>query len=467
MERLLAEINPANNPLLAPVHIPDDENAVLRSNHPAVNILAQPGLVVISSQFKTMNGLPGLEQATRYVLLDPRGAHVGYMAEHDGLDQRISPRQWFRTHRAFTTHIFDRQSQEVLRFHRAFSLINTQIRVYDAAFAANSKLSGADNDLHPQHGLSRLPMDAMAIVGELCSRWALMRCKYDLSVSQNPMLNKQSRGSASRKPVNALTERQGVKTSLYAPFASINEHSMSWNFSLTSEAGKRIGAIDRRFHGFAHESFTHAGSYVFHMDSAAVKQEAQIKDLTSETIKVNQTNDRSLSGKENKHGMTLDQRAVMLASAVTVNFDYFSKQGIGDGADLLLLGMPGRPVSIGAGQAGGISGGTGGGTGGAGNAVGGVGSGHGVLAGAGSLAGYDAMQRGMGQGSSLEAQDTGQQVPPPEPQYSPSPDTQDQQGDVWGEGSSDPWGETGPSGAGGGGGEGGGGWFQWFWDLFT
>lgn len=464
MEQLLAEINPANNPLLAPVHIPDDGNAVLRSNHPAVDILAQPGLVVIPSQLETRNGLPGLEQATRYVLLDPRGTHVGYMAEHDGLDQKISPRQWFRTHRAFTTHIFDRQLQEVLRFHRPFSLINTQIRVYDAAFAAYSKLSGPDDDSHPQQGLSRLPIDAMAIVGEIHSRWAPLRCKYDLSTSPNRMLSKQGPGSAAREPVNASLKRQGVNTSLCTPFASINEHSMSWDFSLTSEAGKRIGAIDRRFHGFAQESFTHAGSYVFHMDSVAVEQEAQMKGLTSETNKVNQTDDRSLNGKGNRHGMTLDQRAVMLASAVTVNFDYFSKQGTGDGTNLLLLGMPGKPASIGTGQAGGI----GGGTGGAGNVVGGVGPGQGALAGAGSLAGYDAMQRGMGQGSSSEAQETGQQVPPTEPQYPPSPDTQDQQGDVWGEGNSDPWGEAGPSGGGGGGGgEGGGGWLQWFWDLFT
>lgn len=47
--------------------------------------------------------------------MDARGHHVGYMAEQEtGLGNMIA-RQWFRTHRSFVTHVFDRDENEVLR----------------------------------------------------------------------------------------------------------------------------------------------------------------------------------------------------------------------------------------------------------------------------------------------------------------------------------------------------------------
>ena len=110
----LAHIEPRQNDLLAPVHIPEDPNAVIKSNHPASQLLAQSGLVV-QRQIEMLNLFIGFEQANRYVILDPQGNHVGYMAEHDGgLGKKFS-RQGFKTHRAFTTHVFDRHQTEVLR----------------------------------------------------------------------------------------------------------------------------------------------------------------------------------------------------------------------------------------------------------------------------------------------------------------------------------------------------------------
>lgn len=110
----LAGADPASNNLLAPVHIPEDANAVIKSQHPATRLLANSGLVV-HRQVEMMNILLGFEQANRYVIMDPQGNHVGYMAEHDGGFGKAMGRQWFRTHRAFTTHVFDREQKEVLR----------------------------------------------------------------------------------------------------------------------------------------------------------------------------------------------------------------------------------------------------------------------------------------------------------------------------------------------------------------
>jgi hypothetical protein len=110
----LAGADPAHNNLLAPVHIPEDEGAIIKSQHPATKLLANSGLVV-QRQIEMMNLFLGFEQANRYVIMDPQGNHVGYMAEHDGGFGKAMGRQWFRTHRAFTTHVFDREQKEVLR----------------------------------------------------------------------------------------------------------------------------------------------------------------------------------------------------------------------------------------------------------------------------------------------------------------------------------------------------------------
>lgn len=114
VSNVLANTDDAANNLLAPVHIAEDANAILRSSHPATNILAQSGLVV-NRQIEMMNIFLGFEQANRYIIMDPHGNHVGYMAEHDGGFGKALSRQAFRTHRPFTTHVFDRDQKEVLR----------------------------------------------------------------------------------------------------------------------------------------------------------------------------------------------------------------------------------------------------------------------------------------------------------------------------------------------------------------
>lgn len=116
----LAGADPSHNNLLAPVHIPEDERGVIRSQHPATKLLTNSGLVV-QRQIEMMNLFLGFEQANRYVIMDPQGNHVGYMAEHDGGFGKAMGRQWFRTHRAFTTHVFDREQKEILRVRCRFT----------------------------------------------------------------------------------------------------------------------------------------------------------------------------------------------------------------------------------------------------------------------------------------------------------------------------------------------------------
>ena len=63
----------------------------------------------------------GFEQANKYVIMDPKGGHIGYIAERDLGMGKMMARQMFSTHRSFTTHVFDRQGKEVLRVSTAGS----------------------------------------------------------------------------------------------------------------------------------------------------------------------------------------------------------------------------------------------------------------------------------------------------------------------------------------------------------
>ena len=110
----LHNADPSNNNLLSPVHIPEDPSGVLNEKHPAAGLLANSSIVV-TRQMELMNIMVGFEQANKYVIMDPLGQHIGYMAETDlGMGSMLK-RQMFNTHRSFTTHVFDRYGKEVLR----------------------------------------------------------------------------------------------------------------------------------------------------------------------------------------------------------------------------------------------------------------------------------------------------------------------------------------------------------------
>ena len=106
--------NSESNNLLSPVHIPDDTDGVLHSGHPATSILSHSAIVV-TRQLELMNVFLGFEQANKYVIMDPHGNHIGYMAERELGIGNMMARQMFSTHRSFTTHVFDKQGKEVLR----------------------------------------------------------------------------------------------------------------------------------------------------------------------------------------------------------------------------------------------------------------------------------------------------------------------------------------------------------------
>ncbi|RDW93172.1 scramblase family protein [Aspergillus mulundensis] len=393
------DYDPAQNTLLSPVYIPEDPNGVLKESHPATGILANSGLVV-QRQLELMNVMIGFEQANKYVILDAAGNHVGYMAEQEKGIASMMMRQWFRTHRGFVTHVFDRHENEVLRFHRPFSWINSRIRVYDPVDAASHTAYSASAALQynnpsalaqaadPANArLSQLALDQMRVIGEAQQQWAPLRRKYnlftyqhspdpatDMGTQQIPLA--QTGLSNAQQAQLARASEGGRDLGAYSQFAYVDEPFLSWDFSLRSADSRLIGSVNRDFVGFAREIFTDTGVYALRMDSAALKPAEEAEQNTSITA------------------MTLDQRAVMLATAVSIDFDYFSRHSGSGGLGFFPMWFPGGDLTAGgaaAGEAGAVGEAAAGtlGRGAAGSMAEGAAAG---AVGAGTIAGVDAMR---------------------------------------------------------------------------
>ncbi|KAF1924985.1 Scramblase-domain-containing protein [Didymella exigua CBS 183.55] len=485
----LATTPDSQNPLVTPVHLLEDPHAVLKQSHPAMRILDNSA-IVIQRQLEMMNVLMGFEQANRYVIMDPHGNHIGYLAERDHGIGSAMARQMFKTHRSFTTHVFDRDEKEVLRFHRPFSWINSQISVYDAvgdggACTSSTQLQGTSTASivkQTSANVSNLDLSDMRIIGATEQDWAPLRRKYNMFLardlaaasSNTPQIAPGSLPLSDSKETT-VAEGDNRKVGMLQ-FARVDERFLSWDFSLMSQDDRLLGSVNRNFGGFAREIFTDTGVYALRMDAAALSQEPS--HMVSQT-----------GQGDPGPGMTLDQRAVMLATAVSIDFDYFSRHS-GSGGMMWPIWMPwfggageaggavaGRAAAGEAGAAGvagvGTTMGAAGESGVLGEAAAGVrglGAAEGAATGAATMAGYEALQRGRGD---QQADDMAPQANDP---YQP-PEDQQQGGpgedDVWGQ-NGDPWADQrgqnqeqdvwgGDQGGDGGGGEGGDSdWGDWF-----
>jgi len=403
-----------------------------------------------------MNVMLGFEQANRYVIMDAKGNHVGYMAEQETGLRNMIARQWFRTHRSFMTHVFDRDENEVLRFHRPFSWINSRIRVYDPlapADAAYSPAAAANQGISPPSlveadrgsnaRVSPLRLDDMRVIGETQQQWAPLRRKYDLFLfhpSPIPEADIRSRPiSPTATNLSQAQQTQLMRTSRdlsavgeYHQFASVNEPFLSWDFSLRTADDRLIGSVNRNFVGFSREIFTDTGVYALRMDAAALAEEGAQHQVTPQSGGASH-----VTYPKNAPGMTLDQRAVMLAAAVNIDFDYFSRHSHGGGMGFMPMWFPEATTSsTAAGEAGVAAGRSGAAAGAAEGAAEGAAAG---AASAGTIAGYEAMRNGMygdtpSASSAQQQQQQQQQQPPLDAQSRTNEDVWKDDEDFWGRG---------------------------------
>jgi hypothetical protein len=167
--------------------------------------------------------------------------------------------------------------RQVYRLHRPFS-----VRVLDRQGVHILTIRRPFSFIN-SHIMALLPgvheENSMAI-GETKQQWHLWRRRYNLFL----------RASEDN----------------YDQFGRVDAGFLSFEFPVTDRDGTVIGCVDRNWVGLGRELFTDTGVYVIRMDPY------------------------SFSGLEERFPsvggpMTLDQRAVLLGTAVSVDFDYFSR----------------------------------------------------------------------------------------------------------------------------------------------
>lgn len=125
---------------------------------------------------------------------------------------------------------------------------------------------------------------------------------------------------------------------------------LSWDFTLADLHGNLIGSINRNFRGFGREIFTDTGQYVIRLDAASpettnIKNSGAVKRFPKKKTESSPASEARMLASDSMldvaqiegqlaamaliqgrsvNGLTLDQRAVMLATAVSIDFDYFS-----------------------------------------------------------------------------------------------------------------------------------------------
>ncbi|KAJ3005509.1 hypothetical protein HKX48_000640, partial [Thoreauomyces humboldtii] len=160
------------------------------------------------------------------------------------------------------------------------------------------------------------------LIGEVKQVWHLWRRKYDIFWKQQQI-------------------------------AFIDAGFWAWDFHIQNEDGELLSAVNRNFVGFAREIFTDTGAYAIHYDDVATE----------------------MPGAVPSKALSLDERAVLLAQAISVDIDYFSRHSNHAGGFMPfgMFGMGGNsetssdvPAAPGVGGAGDVipsSGGVGGGVG--------------------------------------------------------------------------------------------------------
>ncbi|KAK7693671.1 hypothetical protein QCA50_003241 [Cerrena zonata] len=282
-----------------------DENSTLweaSQRPPASNpeeglntLLMHNDLLVVTRQIEMLNIFVGFEQANRYVIMNAQEETLGYIAEEPRGFFSMFARQAFRTHRPFRAVVLDRDGSPVLWLRRPFAWINSRMYI--------QRLQ--DYETYTPEGEPVL--DTFA---EVQQRWHIWRRRYDLFLRHGThrVLSLASDPQPEPEP-NEDTFHQ---------FAKIDEGFWAWDFSFVDAHGKERAHVSRNFRGFGREIFTDTGRYMVRF----APQPILVETPTGQVAEI-----------PNPHGssqkLTLDERALVLANAVNIDYDYFSRHSGG------------------------------------------------------------------------------------------------------------------------------------------
>ncbi|KAF7793094.1 hypothetical protein EIP86_004201 [Pleurotus ostreatoroseus] len=246
-----------------------------------------------------LNIFAGFEQANRYAITNEYDETLGYIAEEPRGFLSMFSRQLFRTHRPFRALVMDSEGSPTLWLRRPFAWINSRMYVQRL------------KDYKEYDDSGEPVLDTFA---EVQQRWHLWRRRYDLFLRDEPYQDRILSTAAEVQP------EPPVETESFRQFAKIDQGFLAWHFTLLDARGEEIASVDRTFRGIGREVFTDTGRYY-------IRFGPRPRDPTDETPQ-RPTVLRNL---------TLEERCLVLAMAVNIDFDYFSRHSGGGGWGPLLF----------------------------------------------------------------------------------------------------------------------------------
>ncbi|KAJ2608422.1 hypothetical protein H4S08_004457 [Coemansia sp. RSA 1365] len=109
-------------------------------------------------------------------------------------------------------------------------------------------------------------------------------------------------------------------TDQFGQFARVDAPFLSWDFPMRNEQGVMVAGVFRDFSGIGMELFTDYGLYAVCFDQLALSQR-YAPSVGSGVA----TTEQAVSADSD---LDLDQRAVVLAAAVSIDFDYFGHHSL-------------------------------------------------------------------------------------------------------------------------------------------
>lgn len=265
------------SPYARAVSVPSDPGAVLADTHAARELLAQDALIIVR-QFEMLNVFMGYEQANRYAIHAPSGELVGFLAEEDNSIFKTMQRQLMHTHRPFRATIMDPSGRPILWVRRPFNIINSRIMVHASD---ESGVAGAKND--------------GGLVGEAMQQWHPWRRRYNLFESRADI-------------------HQPDGEPVMSQFGRVDAGFLAWDFWIKDRDDRLIATINRNFRGLGRELFTDTGQYVVRFDAAGTEL-----DLPPGS-QISVQGQKIVLPDSGSRGLTLDQRAMTLATAVSSGY---------------------------------------------------------------------------------------------------------------------------------------------------
>ncbi|CCH58800.1 hypothetical protein TBLA_0A10210 [Henningerozyma blattae CBS 6284] len=268
---------------------------IIQPYHPVVQTLLKEPTIVIERQIEMMNIFLGYEQANKYVIMNTMGNKIGYIMERDFSISKMIMRQFSKLHRPFTVDIFDNWGNVVLTIRRPFSWINSHIKALLPPLTVER--NGQPVNMHDNNG---------TLIGESIQSWHLWRRRYDLFTNSFKE--------------EATADNNNYNNASFDQFGAIDAPFLSFEFPVLDQSNKVIAGVDRNWVGLGREFFTDTGVYIIRFNSQQSFEGVYSKEQLS------------------NHVLNLDQRAVLLANAISIDFDYFSRHSRTTGGGLFTFG---------------------------------------------------------------------------------------------------------------------------------